>query len=84
MTERTEEQEHQQINTYTVSKTISKFLGSMNGGTITIEFDKQPLLRLIINQDDTNKINLEFGQKFMEMLLEAGTEMISGKIRNLS
>jgi hypothetical protein len=56
----------------------------VNSGTITIDIDKQPLLRLIINQGDTQKINLEFGQKFTELLFEAGAEMISGKLKNLS
>jgi hypothetical protein len=55
-----------------------------NSGTITIDIDKQPLLRLIINQGDTQKINLEFGQKFTELLFEVGAEMISGKLKNLS
>jgi hypothetical protein len=66
-----------------LSGMISNFLGSVNSGTITIDFNEQPVLKLIINQDGANKINLEFGQKFMEMFLEAFTEMISGKIRNL-
>jgi hypothetical protein len=56
----------------------------VNSGTITIELDKRHLLRLKINQDDIDKINLEFGQKFIEILLEAFTEMISGKIKNVS
>ena len=64
-----------------LSGIILNFLGSVNSGTITIELDKQPLLRLKINQDDIDKINLEFGQKFIEILLEAFTEMISGKIK---
>jgi hypothetical protein len=63
---------------------ISNFLESVNSGTITIDIDKQPILRLIINQGDTQKINLEFGQKFMEMLFEAGAEMIPGRRKNLS
>jgi hypothetical protein len=39
-------------------------------------------LLLKINQDDINKINLEFGQKFMEILLEAFTEVIFGREEN--
>jgi hypothetical protein len=39
-------------------------------------------MRLIMNQEGTNKINLEFGKKFMEMILEVSAETISGKIRN--
>jgi hypothetical protein len=67
-----------------LSGIISNFLGSVNSGTLTIELDRQPLLRLKVNQDDINKINLEFGKKFMEILLEAITEMISSRIKNLS
>jgi hypothetical protein len=75
---------YQQADPDRLSGIISNFLGSVSSGTITIELDKQPLLRLKINQDDINKINLEFGQKFMKILLEAFTEMISGKIKNVS
>ena len=72
---------YQQADLDPLSGIILNFLGSVNSGTITIELDKQPLLRLKINQDDIDKINLEFGQKFIEILLEAFTEMISGKIK---
>jgi len=75
---------YQQADLDPLSGIILNFLGSVNSGTITIELDKQPLLRLKINQDDIDKINLEFGQKFKEILLEAFTEMISGKIKNVS
>jgi hypothetical protein len=83
MTRRTERNQ-QQAGLDPVSEMISNILGSVNSGTITIDIDKQPLLRLIINQGDTQKINLEFGQKFTELLFEAGAEMISGKLKNLS
>ena len=82
MTRRTERHQ-QQADLDPVSKMITNILGSVNSGTITIDIDKQPLLRLIINQGDTQKINLEFGQKFMEMLTEASIEMICSKIRTL-
>ena len=75
---------NQQADLDPLSGIISNFLGSVNSGTLTIELDRQPLLRLKVNQDDINKINLEFGQKFMEILLKAFTEMISGRIKNLS
>lgn len=75
---------YQQADLDPLSGIILNFLGSVNSGTITIELDKQPLLRFKINQDDIDKINLEFGQKFIEILLEAFTEMISGKIKNVS
>ncbi len=74
----------QQADLDPLSGIISNFLGSVNSGTFTIELDRQPLLRLKVNQDDINKINLEFGQKFMEILLEAFTEMISSRIKKLS
>jgi hypothetical protein len=69
---------------HAVSETISNCLRSANSGTVRIDIDRQPFLKLTINQADINIINLEFGQKFMEMLLAAGMEMISSKIRNLT
>jgi hypothetical protein len=75
---------YQQADLDPFSGIISNFLGSVNSGTLTIEFDRQPLLRLKVNQDDINKINLEFGKKFMEILLEVFTEMISSRIKNPS
>ena len=75
---------YQQADLDPLSGIISNFLGSVNSGTLIIELDRQPLLRLKVNQDNINKINLEFGQKFMEILLKAFTEMISGRIKNLS
>ena len=75
---------HQQTGLDPLSGMISNFLGPVNSGTITIDIGKQPLLKLVINQEDTNNINLEFGQKFMETLLEAWMAMISGGIKNLS
>lgn len=80
----TSTENNQQADLDPLSRIISNFLGSVNSGTLTIELNRQPLLRLKINQDDINKINLEFGQKFMEILLKAFTEMISGRIKNLS
>ena len=75
---------NQQADLDPLSGIISNFLWSVNSGTLTIELNRQPLLRLKINQDNINKINLEFGQKFMEILLKAFTEMFSGRIKNLS
>jgi hypothetical protein len=83
MTRRTERYQ-QQAGSDPVSEMISDILGSVNSGTITIDIDKQPLLRLMINQEDTQKINLEFGQRFTELLFEAAAEMISGKLKNVS
>lgn len=75
---------YQQDDLNPLSGIISKFLGATNSGTIIVELDRQLLLRLKIDQTEINKINLEFGQKFIEMLLEAFTEIISGRINNLS
>ena len=80
----TSTENYQQTSLDPLSGIISNFLGSVNSGTLTIELNRQPLLRLKINQDNINKINLEFGQKFMEILLKAFTEMISDRIKNLS
>ena len=74
---------YQQDHLNPLSGMISNLLRAMNSGTIIVELDRQPLLRLKIDQDDINKINLEFGQKFIEILLEALTEMISDRINNL-
>jgi hypothetical protein len=54
MTRRTERHQ-QQVDLDPVSEMISDILGSVNSGTIAIDIDKQPLLRLIINQGDTKK-----------------------------
>jgi hypothetical protein len=78
-TERYQQADLNPLSGFTV---MSNFLGSVDSGMITIELDKQPLLLLKINQDDINKINLEFGQKFMEILLEAFTEVIFGREEN--
>lgn len=67
MTERTENP--YQIDPDHLSGAISNLFRSVNSGTITIDIDKQPFLRFIINQGNSNKISLEFGQKFIEMLL---------------
>jgi hypothetical protein len=60
-------------------ETISSFLSSVNCGAITIDIGEQPFLKLTLNQGDINKINLEFGQKFIEILLEVGMKTISDK-----
>jgi len=71
----------EQVSQYTVSKTISKCLRSLNGGSIRIDIENQPFLKLTINQENINVLNLEFGEKFMEMLLAAAMEMVSGNMR---
>ena len=68
---------YRQANLGPLSGIISNSLRSVNSGTITMEVDRQFLLRLKINQNELNKINLEVGQKFMEILLEAFTGVIS-------
>lgn len=82
MTEQTENP--QQIDPDHLSKTISNLFRLVNSDTITINIGKQPFLRLIINEGYSNKINLEFGQKFIEMLLVAGIESISDRTRNFT
>jgi hypothetical protein len=74
---------YQQANLSPLSGIVSSFLGSVNSGTITMELDKQLLLRLNINQKDINKINLEVGQKFIETLLGAFTGLISVDHKNI-
>jgi hypothetical protein len=76
-----EEQEGQQVSQYTASKTISKCLRSLNGGSIRIDIENQPFLKLTINQENIDALNLEFGEKFMEMLLATAVELISGNMR---
>jgi hypothetical protein len=56
----------------------------VNSGTITINIGKQPFLRLRISEGYSNKIKLEFGQKFVEMLLGAEMESISGRTSNIT
>jgi len=63
-----------------VSEKISNCLRSVNSGTVRIDIDNRPFLRLKINQADINNINLEFGHKFIEMFLAAGMKMLSGNI----
>ncbi|MGI0044628.1 MAG: hypothetical protein ACRD47_13060 [Nitrososphaeraceae archaeon] len=38
-------------------------------------------MKLTINQENINVLNLEFGEKFMEMLLAAAMKIISGNMR---
>ncbi len=84
MAERTEKQEQQQISQCTVSKTISKYFRSLNGGSIRIEVENQPFLKLTINQENINSLNIELGDKFMEMLLATTMEMICRNMRKVS
>jgi hypothetical protein len=55
----TSTENYQQADLDPLSGIISNFLGSVNSGTLIIELDRQPVLRLKVNQDDINKINLE-------------------------
>ena len=76
-----EKQERQQVSQFIVSKTISKYLRSLKGGSIWIDIENQPFLKLTINQENIDELNLEFGEKFMEMLLAIAVELISGNMR---
>jgi len=80
MTERTENP----LNPDRQSTMISNLFRSVNSGTITIDIGKQPFLKLRINEGYSNKIKLEFGQKFVEMLLVTGIESISGRTSNIT
>jgi hypothetical protein len=73
----------QQTSPDLLSDTILIFLPSVSRGSIRIDMNNQPILKLTINQADVNKIYLEIGQKFMDILFATGMEMISGQIRNL-
>jgi hypothetical protein len=75
MTERTENPP----NPDCLSTKISNLFRSVNSGTITINIGEQPFLRLRINEGYSNKIKLEFGQKFVEVLWVIGIESISGR-----
>ena len=72
----------QQINPDPLSETFSNFLASVSRGSIRIDIDNQPILKLTKNQADINSIKLE--QKFTEMLLDAGIKTISDKIRDVT
>ena len=76
-----EKQERQQVSQFIVSKTISKYLRSLKGGSIWIDIENQPFLKLTINQENIDALNLEFGEKFMETLLAIAVELISGNMR---
>ena len=76
-----EKQEQQQVSQFIVSKTISKYLRSLKGGSIWIDIENQPFLKLTINQENIDALNLEFGEKFMETLLAIAVELISGNMR---
>jgi hypothetical protein len=55
-----------------LSAPILNFLTSMTSGAIAIHVENQPFLKLTITQSDTDKIKVEFGQKFIEMPLVVG------------
>jgi hypothetical protein len=51
---------------------ISNCLRSISSGTVTIHIENQSFLKLVMTQSGTEKIKLEFGQKFLEMSLAIG------------
>lgn len=59
-----------------LSTTISNLFRSVKAVQLLSTLVKQPFLRLRINEGYSNKIKLEFGQKFAEMLLVTGIESI--------
>jgi hypothetical protein len=70
MTKRTTKHNHASPDPLPPS--ISNFLRSVNNGTITIHIENEPFLRLTITQSDTDRIKLEFGQRFVEEALVIG------------
>jgi hypothetical protein len=67
MTKRTTKHNHASPDP--LPSSISNFLKSVHNGTITIHIENEPFLRLTITQSDTDRIKLEFGQRFVEELL---------------
>ncbi|MFZ0263839.1 MAG: hypothetical protein WA326_01340 [Nitrososphaeraceae archaeon] len=70
MTKRTTKHNHASPDP--LPSSISNFLKSVHNGTITIHIENEPFLRLTITQSDTDRIKLEFGQRFVEEALVIG------------
>jgi hypothetical protein len=70
MTKRTAKHDHDSLDP--LPSSISNFFKSMKSGTITIHIENEPFLRLTLTQSDTDRIKLEFGQKFVEEALIIG------------
>ena len=70
MTKRTAKQDHGSPDP--LPSSISNFFKSVNSGTITIHIENEPFLRLTLTQSNTDRIKLEFGQKFVEEALMIG------------
>jgi hypothetical protein len=66
MTKRTAKQDHDSPN----------FFKSINSGTITIHIENEPFLRLTLTQSNTDRIKLEFGQKFVGEALMIGLDRL--------
>lgn len=63
---------HNHASLEPLPSSIPNFLKSVNSGTITIHIQNEPVLRLTITQSDTDRIKLEFGQRFVEEALVIG------------
>ena len=63
---------HNQASLDPLPSSISNFLKSVNSGIITIHVENEPFLRLTIKHSDTDRLKLEFGQRFVEEALEKG------------
>jgi|GEM_PF-4210183 len=63
---------HDHASLEPLPSSIPNFLKSVNSGTITIHIENEPVLRLTITQSDSDRIKLEFGQRFVEEALVIG------------
>jgi hypothetical protein len=63
---------HNHASPEPLPSSIPNFLKSVNSGTVTIHIENEPVLRLTITQSDSDRIKLEFGQRFVEEALVIG------------
>ena len=70
MTKRTAKHDHDCPDP--LPSSIQNLFKSLDSGTITIYINNESFLRLTLTQSDTDRIKLEFGQKFLEEALRIG------------
>jgi hypothetical protein len=63
-------EKYQQANLDPLSGIISNIIGLVNSGTITMELDRQPLLRLKINQNDIYARYFLFSSSHIFLLID--------------
>jgi hypothetical protein len=63
---------HNHASLEPLPSSIPNFLEAVSSGTITIHIESEPVLRLTIRQSDSDRIELEFGQRFVEEALVIG------------